>query len=431
MFDKEFVLQYFENLERRIKEEKIYKRELEVSFVKNKSVAIVGPRRSGKTYLLLNVLKENSEDSIYLDLEHSAFREITHKDVFQIISLFEEYFRRRVKKVIIDEVQKISDWESLVRSLIDSGYYVMISGSSSRLLPREIATQLRGRSLTYILLPLSFREYLLFKNIEIKKEFSISEKIKIIKELENYLEYGGYPEVVLEANKKEKILREYFETILQKDFIERFEVVYVNIAKLIFEFMFQNFSKEISFNKVSNFVSSKIGKNVKNIVYNYCEKLPESLSVFYVEKISKSVYERKQFNRKVYVCDVGLSNVLRFERDIGRRMENTVFLELLRKTNQNPLMEIYYFKDYQQREVDFVIKEGLNIKKLIQVTYANSKDEIEQREIKSLLKAYDLFKENNPELLVITWDYEDMLRIDNKEIRFIPLWRWLLNIHNS
>ncbi|MEM5805015.1 MAG: ATP-binding protein [Candidatus Aenigmatarchaeota archaeon] len=365
----------------RIKTEKIFERELKIDFLKSKAIAIVGPRRSGKTYFLLNILR-NNKNTIYIDLEHSAFREITHKEFFEIISIFEEYFKTRVEKVIIDEIQNLNNWESLVRSLLDSGYYLMISGSSSKLLSKEITTQLRGRSITYFLLPLSFREYLEFKNVERKKLFSISEKVKIIKLLEEFLEWGSYPEILIYQDKKEKILKEYFDTIFQKDFIERFEIINTYVAKLLFEFILQNFSKEVSLNKISNFVSSKVGKNVKNVVYDYAEKLPESLGVFFVEKFSKSVYERKSLGRKIYVCDLGLVSVLSMDRDVEKRLENTVFLELLRKTNIIPLQEIFYFKDYQQNEVDFVIKEGLKIKQLIQLTYASSKDEIEKREIK-------------------------------------------------
>ncbi len=105
-------------------------------------------------------------------------------------------------------------------------------------------------------------------------------------------------------------------------------------------------------------------------------------------------------------------------------MENAVFLELLRKTNEKPLWKIYYFINYQGREVDFVIKEGLRVKQLIQVTYASARDEIEKREIKSLLKASELLKCKN--LLCITWDYEGEEKFKGKKIKFLPLWKWLL-----
>ena len=423
MFEKDFVLQYFTRLAERIESEKIFDRELKVDFLKNKAVAIIGPRRAGKTYFLLNVFK-NNRNAIYIDLEHSAFREITHKDIFEIISIFEEYFKSKVEKVIVDEIQNLVEWERLVRSLLDSGYYLMISRSSSKLLSKEVATQLRGRSITYLFLPLSFREYLEFKNMKKKKLFSISEKVKTIKLLEEFLEWGGYPEILVYPEKKEKILKEYFDTIFQKDFLERFEIVNTYVAKLLFEFILQNFSKELSLNKISNFVSSKLGKDLKNAVYDYAEKMPESLSVFFVEKFSKSVYERKTLGRKVYICDLGLASILSMERDMGKRMENAVFLELLRKTNFAPLQEIFYFKDYQQNEVDFVLKEGLKVKQLIQVTYASGRDEVEKREIKALMKASEELKCKN--LLVITWDYEDEVKVKNKKIEFKPLWKWLL-----
>ncbi|HIQ50187.1 MAG TPA: ATP-binding protein [Nanoarchaeota archaeon] len=423
MFDENFVIEYFEKLFERLKKEDIKQRELKISFIKNKVTAIIGPRRAGKTYFILKFLKEN-KNSIYFDLEHAAFKDLTHKEFFEIISIFEERFKIKVKNVLLDEIQRIDKWEILVRSLLDSGYKVLITGSSSKLLSKEIATQLRGRSLSYLLLPLSFREYLNFRNFNLRKPFSLSEKVKIINFLKEYLEWGSYPEILLEWDKKEKILKEYFDTVLQKDFIERFKVVNVEIAKLIFEFVFQNFSKELSINKIANFVSSKLSKNVKNIVYEYVEKLPESFAVFFVERFEESVYKRKSFMRKVYICDVGLANIIGVKKDFGKRMENIVFLELLRKTNEKPLITVYYWKDYQGKEVDFVIKEGLRIKQLIQVTYASARDEIEQRELRALVKASELLK--CKDLLVITWDYECEEEFKGKKIKFIPLWKWLL-----
>lgn len=422
MFDEAFVIEYFERLFERLRKEEIKERELKFSLRKGKATAIIGPRRVGKTYLLLKFLKEN-KNSIYFDMEHAAFKDLNPKDFFEIIPIFEERFKIRVENVLLDEIQRIDKWETLVRSLIDSDYKVLISGSSSKLLSKEIATQLRGRSLSYLLLPLNFREYLYFSNFKFRRRVSLSEKVKIINFLKKYLEWGAYPEVLLEEDRREKILKEYFETILQKDFIERFEVVNVEIAKLIFEFVFQNFSKELSINKIANFISSKMGKSVKNLVYDYVEKLSESFAVFFVEKFEKSVYKRKTSLKKVYICDTGLSNIIRFDKDIGKRMENTVFLELLRKTNEHPLMTIFFWKDYQGREVDFVIKEGAKIKQLIQVTHASARDEIEKREIRDLVKAGEELKCKN--LFVVTWDYEGEEKIEEKKVKFIPLWKWL------
>jgi len=133
---------------------------------------------------------------------------------------------------------------------------------------------------------------------------------------------------------------------------------------------------------------------------------------------------KRALAKKVYLCDTGLARIMKFSRDFGKRMENVVFLELLRKTNEKPLMEIFYWKDYQGKEVDFVIKEGLKIRQLLQVTYANERDEIKERKIKGLVKASELLK--CKDLVCITWDFEGEKEVKGKKIKFVPLWKWLL-----
>ena len=126
---------------------------------------------------------------------------------------------------------------------------------------------------------------------------------------------------------------------------------------------------------------------------------------------------------KIYINDPGI--FYNFHgNNIGRLIETVVFIELKKQELENKIDSIYYFKDYQQREVDFVIKEGLKVRQLIQVTYSSGKDEIDRREIKALLKASELLKCKN--LICITWDFESEEEIKGKKIKFVPLWRWLL-----
>ena len=244
--------------------------------------------------------------------------------------------------------------------------------------------------------------------------------------LREYLDFGGFPEVVLSKNRfqKEKLLKTYFDEIFLKDFVERHKIKSIEQGRLLFEFMFQNFSKEISIKNIQRYLEKRIPFSKKTI-YSYLENIKDTISVFFLDKFSLSVYTRKSWPKKVYIADVGSSMPLGFFSDIGKRMENIVFLELLRRTNKKPLMEIFYWKDYQQREVDFVIKEGLKVKQLIQVSFASDRNEINEREIKSLLKASELLKCKN--LLCITWDYEGVEAIKRKKIKFLPLWKWLLS----
>ena len=152
--------------------------------------------------------------------------------------------------------------------------------------------------------------------------------------------------------------------------------------------------------------------------------------IFFLEKFSFGARERMVSPLKVYSIDTGISNAIgfRFMENFGRNMENLVAIELQRRYKK-PTFEVFYFKDYQQNEVDFVIKEGLNVKRLIQVSYANRKDEIDKREIKSLLKASNLLK--CKDLLIITWDYEDEINVNNEKISCKPLWRWLLHFNSD
>ena len=424
MFDKRLVLDFFTKLNERIRKERIFERELKVERIRNKAISIIGPRRAGKTFWLLKTFRSQLNESIYIDFENIAFRNVAPKDVIEIVSLAENYFDTKVKTLFLDEIQRLREWESLVRSLLDLGYYIFISGSSSKLLSKEIATQLRGRTLSYVLLPLSFREFLEVKGFRIRDLLSLSEEVRIKRLLEDYIGWGSYPEVVLYQEKREKLLREYYDLIFYRDFVERFGIKSLNVAELLFEFFLQNFSKEMSINKIVNFVNLRLGVMTRSTIYDYVDKISDIFFAFFVERLRKSVYERKSWPKKIYICDLGLSNLISFERDYGKRMENVVFLELLRKTNEHPLWKIYYWKDHQQREVDFVVKEGLKVKQLIQVCYDPSDLETKDRELKALIKASKQLNCKN--LLVITWDYEAEEEFKGKKIKFMPLWKWLL-----
>jgi predicted AAA+ superfamily ATPase len=422
MYNKRLVKDYFIHEKENIQRLKIIDRELNINFAEGKATAIVGPRRAGKTFFLKSfALKQNA--FFYIDFENIIFKKLSPLEIFEIISIYTETLGEKPSLLLLDEIQNLPEWQSVVRALLERNYNLLISGSSSKLLSIEIATQLRGRSLSYLLLPFSFREFLLLKKFEMKKHLTLEEEGKIKNLLIEYMEGSSYPEVLITGN--ERILGEYYNTILYTDFVERFRLKSLDVARFVFNFFLFNFSNEFSINKIVNFLSSQGIKFGKETVYDYVEKLPETLNVFFIERYEKSAYKRKAWPRKCYICDWGLSRLLSFEKNYGKIMENIVFLEWKRKTNENPFLDITYLK-LNNGEVDFVIREGLRIKQLVQVTYAHSKDELDKREIRSLLKAGEIL--GCRDLLIITWDYEDVLKINNSEIKCIPLWKWLLNI---
>jgi predicted AAA+ superfamily ATPase len=184
-----------------------------------------------------------------------------------------------------------------------------------------------------------------------------------------------------------------------------------------------NAAKEISFNKLKNILNVKSVQTIRD----YSQYLSNAYLIFILEKYSPKLKQQMIAPKKVYCIDNGIVTTIGFKisEDFGKLMENLVGIELLRrKSYWYKNVEVFYWKDYQQNEADFVIKEGLEIKQLIQVTYASSKDEIEKREIRALLKAGKLLKCKN--LLIITWDYEDEIKVNNKIIKCLPLWKWLL-----
>jgi len=397
-------------------------RELEVSRRKDRVISVIGPRRAGKTYYFYQLMSEDRANSLYLNFEDTRLMDVTFKDIRDLIRIYIEIVGKPPNNIFFDEVQNVKNWELAIRELLDLQHYNMfVTGSSSKLLSREIATQLRGRTFSYLLLPFSFREFLRTKNVFTEK-MTMDEAAKIRGYLKEYLEFGGFPEVVFEEAEKERILKEYFEMILFRDIIERHKLKNISLARFLLSFLLQNFSKEISVNKVLKSLSSQ--RFGKNTLYSYIDKIQDSVALFVLNRFSLRVYQRESWPKKIYICDTGLTKVVKFSEDIGKLMENCVFLELLRLANKKPMLEIYYWKNHEGAEVDFLLKEGVEIRELIQVTYASGRDEIEKREVKSLLKASKETECKN--LRIITWNYEGIDKIDNRTIKFTPLWRWLL-----
>ena len=405
---------------------KLIKRDLMVETVPNKASVIIGPRRAGKTSLMMEILLTYDRlQTIYLDFEDIALRGLNALDVLKVITeIFTEISGKEAKVVFLDEIQNVIDWQSLVRTLLDRGYTVFVTGSTSKLLSREVATQLRGRSLTFLLLPFSFKEFLSAKKEYPPSVSSFTDIGRLKKQLLEYLDFGGYPEVVLGKQEKDKLLAEYKEMIFLKDFVEREKIKSIEVGRFIFSFVTQAFSSELSSRNVLNALKQEGVPYGRNTLYTYIEKLQDTMIFFFLDRYSTKVKLRTTWPRKVYLADTGLA--WRIVNDRGRLIENEVFLELKRRQGLSPLSEIYSYKDIAGHEIDFLIKEREKIIRLIQVTYASDRKEIKNREVNNLITCSKELHCNN--LLVITWDYEAEEKIKGKKIKFIPLWKWLLNL---
>ena len=187
-------------------------------------------------------------------------------------------------------------------------------------------------------------------------------------------------------------------------------------------FILQNFSNEVSVNSIFNKIKSLGVKVSKNSLYSYLSKLEDTSFFFFLNKFSQKPHLKESYPKKIYLCDTGLTKVVRFKEDRGRLMENVVFLDLLKRKNENALTEIFYWRDYQGREVDFVIKEGTNVKALIQVSYEFNEN-TEKREIENLIEISKSLHCRN--LFIVSWDVEEKIRRMNRTIHVVPLYKWL------
>ncbi|MEM0259741.1 MAG: ATP-binding protein [Thermoproteota archaeon] len=376
---------------------------------------IIGLRRSGKSFLGIHLIKKFNFGYVNFDDE----RLVEVKDYDEILKNLHEIYGK-VNFLFFDEIQNLEKWELFVNRLQRSGYNIIITGSNAKLLSKELATHLTGRYIEIENFPFSFREFLKAKDFKIRKEeLEIKElRGKLLNLLNEYLKIGGLPEVVIENYRPENYVRMLFDSIIFKDIVKRYNLRFSSKIYELARYLISNISTLQSFNKINEILNFRSVHTVQN----YFEYLKEAYLIFHLDAFSFSIKNQIKSKKKVYSMDLSFPNFtsFKFSENIGRLIENLVAIELLRKGYK----EVYYWKDYQQNEVDFVIKQGLNIKQLIQVTYASSKDEIDKREIKALIKASELLKCKN--LQIITWDYEDELKVNEKTIKCIPLWKWLL-----
>jgi len=416
-------------ISRKIYTKKIY----EILFSEtNKIISIFGVRRGGKSFILREVSKYlvekfGAKNVLYINFEEVRL-EKTLETLLDAYYAYLEIIRPTMKPfLLLDEIQEIIGWEKFVRSLNEKNEAkIIVAGSSAKLMSEEFATLLAGRDIAIEVFPLNFFEFLEFKGFPIYSyEEAVIYKTEVLRRLREYLEFGGFPEVVLEKNEniKKEILKRYYETILIKDVKSRFKLRESGYIEKLTNFYLTNISSQISFNKLSKILNIPV-----KTVERFSKFVSTSRMLFFIEKFSFGARERLASPLKVYSIDTGISNVIgfRFMENFGKCLENLVAVELQRKFGK-PTYEISYWKDYQQHEVDFVIKQGLDIKQLIQVTYASSKDEIEKREIRSLIKASELLK--CKDLFIITWDFEDNIKYDDKVIKILPLWKWLFTLN--
>ncbi len=401
-------------IERMLKQ-KYIKREAVLKKINNDLIKVImGPRRAGKSFFAVHMLNRSGTFG-YVNLDDEKLADV--KDYDEIVNAVNSLYNDP-EYLLFDEIQNLEKWELFVNRLQRQGNNLVITGSNSKLLSRELATHLTGRHLPINIFPFSFREYLNLDNNELTES-------EIKTRLSSYLTYGGYPEPLVKELDYKDYLSTLFQSIIYKDIIKRFRIRSAQAIDDLAVYLISNIGREFSYNTLSKVTKCKSVHTVEK----YLNYLEESFIFFRVSRFSFKVREQRGSNKKIYCIDNGFvyAKAFKFSPDIGRLYENLVAIEL-KKLEMDGLANIYYWKNPQQEEVDFVVKQGLKIKQLIQVCCDVDDIKTRKREVRALLKASRELNCKN--LLVITRDYEGEGESSwfgiKRKVKFVPLWKWLL-----
>jgi predicted AAA+ superfamily ATPase len=389
------------------------------------AIVITGVRRSGKSFLMRLIWKKirtktgiSKENFLYFNFEDEKLLNFSATDLAVLVECFYEIIEVDKKSKVylfFDEIQNIAGWEKFINRLLEDGRYkIYITGSNARLLSKEIGTALTGRNYPINLFPLSFSELVNYKlgKITASGFYERDIRIKIKKIFAEYLENGGFPEVVI--NQFRPILQEYLKNIVYRDIVLRRGIKSeINLREIV-SFISSNIGVPLSYHNIAKMTGIKSIMTVKN----YVSYLLDAYLFFSIPMHSPSLKKQIYNPDKLYLIDAGMYQevAVTSSPNTGRLLENIVFLEL-----KNRGKEIFYFSD--KKECDFVVISKRKIESLIQVTDHLGADN-RQREIAGLLaamKKYDLF-----DGLILTNGDEDEIRIENRVILVKPIWKWIL-----
>lgn len=318
-----------------------------------------------------------------------------------------------------DEIQELDLWEKFIRRMFDTvTKRIFLTGSNAKLLSGEIATSLRGRSLSFEIMPLSFKEFLSFKEIDAQDIYSTKNISLIQNAFEEYLLWGGYPEIVgIEERFKPQVLQEYFNVMLYRDLLERYMIKDASILKYLMKRLISSFTKEFSVNKLYNELRSRGISISKDRIYRIVDQIFSIYMLAYVEKYDPSVTKREMSNRKIYLFDNGFAAVTQyfFFEDRGKLLENLVFAHLRAQTD-----EIYFLKNGW--ECDFVAFTTVKQPLIIQVTERLDSDNL-NREIKGLEMAKKRIP--NSKCLLLTAEVDQAINLPDW-CDVMPISTWLL-----
>jgi predicted AAA+ superfamily ATPase len=410
-------------------------RRVAVSKVPGKATVCIGVRRSGKSTFMFQLMKKLQDSAVsrqnilYLNFFDDRLHSLQHDNLGVILEAYFSLYpeKKNAEKVycFFDEIQAVPGWEPFVDRLMRmEKCEVYITGSSAQMLSREIATQMRGRALSWEMFPFSFREFLDYKGIESDGPLSTKKRLTVQKAFEEYWETGGFPEVAgLDRMLRIKTHQEYFNAMLFRDLVERHDISHPKAVKDLAHWLVDNTSSLYSINNLTGYLKSLGHKAPKSAVSDYLEWFEDAYVLFTVRIFDASLARSNTNPKKIYCVDHALvtsisSGIL---VNSGHLLENLVFTALRRVTP-----DIFYYKTRAGREVDFIAGRQGPSRMLVQVCESMADQQTRKRETTALAEAMTELKLSQG--IIVTRNEEEQLQVDSGKIGVMPAWRFVLNM---
>lgn len=410
-------------------------RRLQIETVANKATVCIGVRRSGKSTYLFQIVERllaegvPRENILYLNFFDDRLHNLRQDGLGLITeayySLYPEKKNADMVYCFFDEIQAVNGWEPFVDRLMRTELCeIYITGSSARMLGKEVATQMRGRALSWEIFPFSFREFLDYKKIDATTSLTTKKRFFVQKAFAEYWESGGFPEVAgLNRRLRIKIHQEYFHTVLFRDLVERHDVSHPKAVIDLAHRLIDNTASPYSVNNLTGYLKSLGHKAPKSAVSDYLEWFEDAFFLFTVRIFDASLARSKTNPKKIYCVDHAMvtsvaSGIL---VNSGHLLENLVFTALRRVSS-----EIYYCKSKSGLEVDFIVLMPDHSKMLVQVCESMAKAQTRRREVAALSEVMiDLGLKS---ATIVTQNEEDKITVEAGTIEVVPTWRFLLNL---
>lgn len=427
--------------------EELIERDLSLGKITNPKIGstakvIVGMRRSGKTFRLyqeiLSLRKAGVEASriCYFNFDDDRLRPYSKYLVSDVLEIFFEmnpHARVKGAYLFFDEVQDVPDWDVTVRRILDTEKISLyVTGSSSRMLSDDVATEFRGRSVSYELLPYSFREYLRQHEAEPKSDTLLSSKVlasSLKKHLRAYLMEGGFPAAQgLDDLERAQLLQGYAQLTVARDVVERFGFSNASFARFIARFAITSSARDVSVSRLGNKAKQYGFTSGRAAITELIDAFEDAHMTYQTYEFSYSAQKIRLGGMKLYAADPGLfwASSVASADGLCFAFETAIYLELRRRRNSGRLGDIALLKLPSGKEVDFVEGDAAlgEATSLVQVCFDMSDEATREREVSALKEAMQRFK--CTESLIVTFDEEEDIQTATGLVKVRPAWKWLL-----